>query len=55
MKPCYGCKKMRRNCAGTCEEYHGWMHGLLENPEELKRQRSIDGHVLYRDLNRRNL
>lgn len=55
MKPCYNCKKARPHCAGTCEEYHGWMADLKADPEAMKRQRSVDGFVLYRDIWRHNL
>lgn len=55
MKPCYGCKNARAHCAGGCQEYHDWMAGLKADPEAMKRQRSIDGFVLHRDIWRSGL
>lgn len=55
MKPCYGCKKRKAACAGTCGEYHDWMNSLKADPEAMRRQRSVDGHVLHRDIWRQTL
>lgn len=50
MKPCYTCRDRHAACAGECERYADWIHGLRADKAARRRQEEEDKYLNKRDI-----